>query len=395
MPKDDALPYWRLSSFYLFHFGALGALIPYLGLYLKSLGYGPAAIGALMALLMTTKIVAPNVWGWLADRRGERLPIVRAATLLAMAGFAGVLAGDAFWWLALVLVVFGFFWNASLPQFEAITLTHLDTRAHRYTRVRVWGSVGFVVAVLALGRLLDAHGAGLLPYVALGLLAGIWVSSLLVDERRGQGGAAAAEPLRRVLVKPGVLALLGACFLMQASHGPYYAFYSIYLEDHAYTRTAIGQLWALGVVAEVVLFLVMHRLLERYRLRALFLACFALTSLRWVVLALFVQSVSMVVVAQLLHAASFGIYHAVAIQLVHRFFVGRHQGRGQALYSSMSFGAGGALGSFASGRLWEGAGPEPTWLAAAGLSALALGVAWRWLREADTGPVAAGERAWG
>jgi PPP family 3-phenylpropionic acid transporter len=377
---SEGLPYWRLSGFYFYYFATLGALIPYWGLYLKSLGFGPEAIGQLMAVLMGTKIVAPNVWGFIADRRGQRLAVVRWASSLSAIGFAGVYLGAQFWTLAVTMAVFSFFWNASLPQFEALTLTHLGAQAQRYTRIRLWGSVGFIVTVVLLGTGVDKAGAWILPHAILLLMIGIWLSSLLVPDRGAASTHHDHEPLWRVLRRPKVIALLTVCFLMQASHGPFYAFYSIYLKDYGYTTGLIGTLWSLGVVAEVLVFLAMHRLLERFGMRKLFLTCFALTSARWVIVALFPTSVVLQAAAQSLHAASFGIYHAVAIQLFHVFFVGRLQGRGQALYSSVSFGAGGALGSLASGYLWERQGPEVTYLLAAVVSGIAFMVIWRWLR---------------
>jgi PPP family 3-phenylpropionic acid transporter len=375
------LPYWRLSGFYFFYFASLGALVPYWGLYLESLGYGPAAIGELVAILTATKVVAPNLWGWIADHRGRRMAIVRLASLLAAVSFAGVLLGSGYAWLALVLTVFSFFWNAALPQIEATTFSHLGDRAHRYTHIRLWGSIGFIFAVSALGWLMDQGGPGVIPPAVLALMAAIWVSTLLVPERAAAHRPLTHEPLGRVLRRPAVLALMGACLLAQASHGPYYAFYSIYLEGYGYSRTVIGYLWALGVVAEVLLYLYMHRVLVRFSLRPLFLLAFLLTAARWVVIALFPQDLRVLVAAQLLHAASFGLYHAVAIQLFHRLFVGRHQGRGQALYSSVSFGAGGALGSLASGYAWVGLGPRPTYLAAAVTAAVGLLIVWRWVDE--------------
>ena len=105
------MPYWRLSSFYLFYFASLGALLPYWALYLDSLGFAPAAIGELMAALMATKIVAPNLWGWIADHTGRHMPVVRLASLVSMIAFAGVFLGDSYPWLMLVMLVFSFFWN--------------------------------------------------------------------------------------------------------------------------------------------------------------------------------------------------------------------------------------------------------------------------------------------
>ncbi len=374
--------YPRLAAFYFCYFAALGALIPYWGLYLRSLGFDAGQIGALVAVLMATKIVAPYVWGWIADHSGRPMLIVRIASLLSLLAFGGIYLGQGFWWLALVTALFSFFWNASLPQFEAYTMNSLGEAVHRYSMVRLWGSIGFIISVGSLGFVLQHQGARALPAILLALFAAIWLSSLLNRERGAGHHADSAQPIRGVLGRLEVRLLLLVCFLMQFSHGPYYTFYSIYLEDHGYGRGVIGQLWALGVVAEILVFLVMHRLLPRFGVHRLLLASLLLTTLRWLLLAAFVDWPAVMVAAQLLHAASFGLYHAVAITLIHRFFHGRLQGRGQALYSSLSFGAGGALGSLISGYLWEGVGPAFTYVFAALLSGLAALLVWRILPSA-------------
>lgn len=374
------MPYWRLSSFYFFYFAALGALIPYWGLYLKSLGFDPAEIGELMALLMATKIIAPNLWGWLSDHTGKRMPIVRLASLLTLLTFAGVFFATSFWWLALVMLMFSFFWNASLPQLEVTTLTHLGDKTHHYSTIRLWGSVGFILTVVALGVLLDQYRPVLLPLVILALLAGIWLTSLRIPERQAPLLHLDHEPLLKILKRPEVLAFLAMCFLMAASHGPYYTFYSIYLQDHGYSRSLIGQLWALGVLAEIGVFIIMPHLLPRLGLRMLLLISVALASLRWLLIGLFVDALTVLILAQLLHGATFGVYHAVAIELVNKYFTGKHRGRGQALYSSLGLGAGGAVGSLYSGYLWVSAGPILTFSIAALLSAGAFVTAWLFLR---------------
>jgi PPP family 3-phenylpropionic acid transporter len=372
-------PYWSLSTFYFFFFAVVGAMLPFWPLYLESLGFGPLQIGTLVALVMATKIVAPNVWGWVADRRGRRMALVRMACFAAVLIFAAVLVSTRFWWLALLMVLFSFFWNSALPQFEAVTLNHLTGRVERYTRIRLWGSVGFVAAVMGLGGIVDHDGAGAVPYVILSLLACVAISSLLAGDAQAPSRPGRHGSLLAVLRKPPVVALLVACLLMQAGHGPYYTFYSIYLEEHGYPPTAIGGLWALGVAAEVVVFVFMPRLVAWAGLRPLFLLAFGLTALRWVMVAFLVESAPAMVLAQLLHAASFGLYHGVAIQLVHRQFTASHQGRGQALYSSISFGAGGAAGALLAGYAWGSVGSTATWVGAAALSALALLVAWRFV----------------
>lgn len=357
--------YWRLSGFYLFYFASLGGLIPFWSLYLKSLDFSVTEIGQLIAILMATKIVAPNVWGWIADHIGHRMQIVRIASLLAAVAFAGVFLGSNFWWLALVMIAFSFFWNASLPQFEATTMSHLGTETHRYSGIRLWGSIGFIVTVAGLGPLLGRFGTGLLPPVLFSLFTLIWLSSLTVPESAAGHLAIDQVPLRQVLRRPVVLSMLAVCFLVQASHGPYYAFFSLYLEDYGYSTTVIGQLWALGVIAEIGVFLLMPRLLPRHGPRRLLLYAVGLTALRWLLTAGFADNLLLITLSQTLHAASFGLHHAVMIYLFHILFTGVHQGRGQGLYSSISFGAGGALGSLVSGYLWHGIGPEFMYLLAA------------------------------
>jgi len=374
------MPYWRLSSFYFFYFATLGALVPYWGLYLKDLGFSEIRIGELIATIMATKIIAPNVWGWIADHTGKRMRIIRVASLLAALCFTGVFISSDYWWLVLVMSAFSFFWNATLPQFEATTLNYLGSDTQRYSSIRLWGSIGFIVAVAGLGVVFDYVSISLLPVFLLVLFLTIWLSSLFVPEQDGHQEQVDHVPLWTLLRRKEVLSLIVAAFFLQASHGPYYSFYSLYLETHGYSRLLIGQLWALGVIAEIVVFMLMVKLLPRFGARKLFLAALLLTCLRWILIAAFVDELSVLLFAQILHAASFGVIHAVAIHLIHIYFKGRHQGKGQALYSSLSFGAGGAAGSLLGGWLWAASGPQSMFVTAAGISLLAWTVAWWGMR---------------
>jgi len=373
--------YLRLSGFYLCYFAILGVFLPYWSLYLQSLGLRPTDIGALTAITLATKVVAPNLWGWLADHTGRSMLIVRLACLAALVFFAGVYpAGNSFAGLALVITLFSFFWNAALPQFESTTLNHLGTQVHRYSGIRLWGSVGFIVSALLAGVLVQRWGIGSVPGLLLLLFGALWLNSLTVPEQPHRDTRPQQQPLSGVIRQPAVIALLLVCFLNQFSHGPYYAFFSIYLQELGYSRPLIGALWGLGVVTEIGIFLLMPRLLPAVGARVLLLTAMALTSLRWWLLGRYAGQLGLLLFSQTLHAFSFGVYHATAIHLIHQFFSGRHQSRGQALYSSSSFGAGGALGSLAAGYLWSSWGPEATYLLAAGVSALGFVVAWRGLR---------------
>ncbi|MEW6353302.1 MAG: MFS transporter [Pseudomonadota bacterium] len=364
------MPYWRLSGFYFFYFATLGVLIPYWGLYLKSVGLTPADIGNLMALFMFSRIVAPNVWGWIADHSHQRMRVARLASFLAALIFSAMFFGASFWWLAAVMLLFSFFWNAALPLLEVTTMNHSGARAGSYARVRLWGSVGFIVSVLGLGPVLDRHGPWWVVPSLFALMLGIWLCSLLLpDASKPSAATPHSGRFLKNFFRLEVVAFLLACFLMQASHGPYYTFYSIYLESHGYSKSLIGGLWAFAVLCEVGVFLVAQHLFKLLSLRAMLLVSFACATLRWLMIGHFPDQLGLLIVAQVLHASSFGSFHATAIQLVHRFFTGTHQFRGQALYGSLGVGLGGAVGSLYSGYLWESAGPALTFNIAALISA--------------------------
>ena len=159
-------------------------------------------------------------------------------------------------------------------------------------------------------------------------------------------------------------------FLLQVAHGSYYTFFSIHLQLHDYGKLAIGLLWSLGVIAEIVLFMVMHRLGARFSVRNIVLAALLLSLLRWLLIAEMASVLPVLIFAQLLHAASYGALHAVSVQYIQGFFGRHHHGQGQALYSGLTFGAGGALGAWGAGFLVDGIDTSAAFLGSAVVTAL-------------------------
>ena len=371
--------YWRFSAFYFFYFASLGALMPYWGLYLKEIGFDAQAIGELIAIILATKIIAPNIWGWIADHTGRSIALVRLSSLLSVLFFLGIFVEQSYVWFALVLGTFSFFWNAALPQFEAITIAHLGEQAERYSQIRLWGSVGFIITVTLFGWLFEFISITLLPHFLIILFLGIWLITLLIPKKVKVQHSIATESFYQIIKRPSIIALFLTCFLLQVSHGPYYTFYSIYLEDYGYSRNLIGQLWALGVIAEISVFLVMHRLLIHFNLNYLLILSLAISGIRWLLIGYYVESLPILFFAQLMHAASFGMYHGILMQFIRNTFHDNHQGQAQGLYSSLSFGAGGAVGSLISGYTWEHVGAQMTYFGAALICLLAMWISWRWV----------------
>ncbi len=375
MIKVDGLPYWRLSGFYFLFFLTIGAYMPYWSLYLKSINISAEGIGILSAIVVVTKIFSSLIWGWVVDHTGKRMQVIRYTSLLSMLSFSLVLFYQDFWSLFFILFLFSIFWSAALPQIEATTLSHLGEASDSYTVVRIWGSISFIICVLALGKYFDLQPIDrLLPILIITMFL-VWVHSLFVPEIPANHDGHSGQTFMKILMKPSVISLLAVCFLVQAGHGPYYTFFSIYLEEHHYSNSFIGTAWALGVLAEVIVYVFIHKVIRQFGLRRLMILTLILATIRWLLIAWFVENVFILLLAQCLHAATFGIYHAVAIQYIHREFKGIHQGRGQALYSSVSFGAGLALGSLVSGYLWESVGSSQTYLFAALLSGIGIIIA--------------------
>jgi MFS transporter, PPP family, 3-phenylpropionic acid transporter len=378
-----AVPYWRLSSFYLCYFATLGAFIPYWSLYLKENGFNPAEIGQLSALLVGTKIIAPNLWGWIADHTRKNLSIIRWTSFFAACLFAGFLAVHHYTEFAWLTIAFSFFWNAPLPLYEATTLAHLQAASHGYSRIRLWGSVGFILSAMGVGKYLDTQPILLLPAIITGLLALNWLAAMATPESRAISPVHNPVRIVSIVKKPEVIAFLFVYVLIQIAHAPYYVFYSLYLKQHLYSTTTTGLLWSLGVVAEIVLFLFMKGLLKRYSLRGILLISLAFAVLRWLLIGAYVDNLGLLVFAQLLHAATFGGTHIAAIHLVHRYFNQEHQSKGQALYHSVSFGVGGMIGSLASGQYWDTLGSHVIYSAAAFSCGVAFIIATIWVGRED------------
>ncbi len=372
-----ALPYRRLSGFYFFDFATLGVLVPYWGLYLQSLGFSARAIGELTTLVLAARIVAPLLWAWIADHYRLRMALVRPAALLTVLIFSFTFWARDYWALAAIMTGFSFFWNATLPVLEVHTLNHLGSRRDTYGHVRLWGSLGFIASVLSVGPVVEHYGAQWVVPALFALLCGILAASLLLPEAEATPTGNNHKSLRAAVWQVPVLAFLASALLMQASHGPYYTFYSLYLAEQGYGKDLIGALWAFAVLCEIGVFVLMPRIRAQFGLKQILLAAFALAALRWWLIARFPSILSVLVLAQTLHAVTFGAYHAAAVQVVFGFFKGSTQHRGQALYGSVSYGIGGALGSLMSGYVWTRFGPSATFGVSVMLAATAyLVCAW-------------------
>ncbi len=381
MGAANGLPYWRLSAYYFAYFAFAGVFSTYFTLYLQSLSLSAPQIAVLMSLMQVMRLIAPNLWGWVSARTGWRMGIVRLSAFASLAGFAVFFTTSAFSGLFIAMALMAFFWSAALPLVESVTFTHLGHQAHRYGRIRVWGSVGFIASVLGVGHALDVLPIDAVLWMTALVLGGIALCALAVpDAPRQSAPRQGGEGLRAVLARAEVRALLAACFFMAVAHGAMYFFLSIHLADNGYSKGVIGWLWSLGVLAEILVFLLMPRIARRWSYRAILCFTFVAAVLRFLLLGWATDHLAALLFAQALHGLTFGAYHAAAIALINQWFTGRNQAHGQALYGSVSFGAGGMVGGLLAGFTWEVVGAGWTFTASSvfALAALAcLVFGWR------------------
>ena len=357
--------HWRLSRFYFFYYFFVGSFVPYWGIYLQSENFSPSSIGILLSLFQISRIVAPNFWGWLADHTGHRAKWIKLTSFLGLIGFIGVFWAKGFFWIFLVMSALSLFTSSTLPLAESLTLAHLATTDGHYSRIRLWGSIGFIVASLFLGYLIDLQGINILLWVLLITQAIIFFLSNTIPEAKEIHHKKNDLSIWKIIKTPSLVALLIGCTLMVSAHGVLYNFYSIYLKEHGYSSATIGWLWAVGVICEIFIFMLMPKILRRYSLKTILLISLFLGVIRFILIGASPDHFYLLLIAQMFHAATFGSFHAASIEVIAYFFKGRNQSRGQAIYNSVAYGIGGTIGGLGGGYLIQYLGGQLGFMIAA------------------------------
>ena len=357
--------YWRLSRFYFSYYFFVGAFVPYWGLYLQSEHFSAADIGILMSLFQISRIFAPNFWGWLADHTGKRAQWIKLTSFLGLCGFMAVFWAHGFFWLFFVMAALSLFTSSTLPLAESLTLAHLATTNGHYSRIRMWGSLGFIVASVVLGFVIDVSGIKSVLWFLLLVQMTLFALSYTLPDPKLVAHENDHFSIWQVIKHPNVIALLIGCSLMVTAHGVLYNFYSIYLSQHGYSKGTIGLLWAVGVVCEIGIFMLMPKIMNRYSLKTILIISLALAVLRFSLIGVAIDHLWLLILAQSLHAATFGSFHAASVEVITQFFKGRHQAKGQAIYNSVAYGIGGTIGGISGGYALQYLGGQKTFMLAA------------------------------
>ena len=377
--RKPLLPFAALSASYFAHIGFFN---PYLPLWLKDLGYGLLTISLLTSVQAATRMFAPYAWGWLSDHTGERVRLLRWSATVALLASALLWLPMSPVWLGVVLFVMFTHTSSMMPMAEA-AMAHLVSRGGRfdarlYGRVRLWGSIGFLVTVFVAGSWFELFGMGHFPLVTvLSLALVLWCVWQVPDLKEEPHAQAGSEPVGAVLRRPVVRWFFASVFFHVLSHIGVYVFLSLYLDSLGYSKTMIGVLWAVSVLAEIVWFYFQARWLPALSLVRWLLVCSALMVLRTAMTAALGPWLLALLLAQLIHALTFAAHHTVCIALISQYFPGRLRGRGQALYTVAAYGFPGVIGALAGGVISEYLGLAAVFWVSAWISLLAMGAAWQ------------------
>lgn len=371
-------------SFALFlfcYYAHAGTWSTYATLFFADHGMTVAQIGVLMSMIQVLRIVGPNVWGYVADHYDRRVLVLRMAGFAALVGFSGFLFGSTFTHFMLAMIVLNLFTSGQAPICEALMLSEMRGDLTFYGRIRMWGSIGFIVSVTLASYALEHYGIVTLPWVAAALLVLTIAAAFRLKDVPRRRHKTAPPPLMSLLRRREVIAFFASTALMVSAHTSLYTFYSLYLERNGYSKTVIGGMWSLGVLAEVLLFYYQAPLFRRWGAKLMMYVTLAVALVRFLMIGFGPQVVWLLIVAQIMHAATFALHHSSCVMTLQRWFSGPLQARGQALYMSISYGVGGSLGGLFLAQWWERAGPQSVYYVAAVLvlcSSLAAVLSYRW-----------------
>ncbi|MCC4107749.1 3-phenylpropionate MFS transporter [Serratia ureilytica] len=345
---------WLALSYFTYFF-SYGIFLPFWGVWLKGEGTAPETIGILLgaglvARFLGSLLIAPRV-----KDPSHLVSALRLLALLTLAFAIGFCFGNGWGWLMLVIAGFNLFFSPLVPLTDALAATWQKQIRMDYGRVRLWGSLAFVIGSALTGQLVAVWGHNAILYSlilsVLAMLLGMLLKPSVMPQGEARTHSGAERSLWALLKEGPVWRFLLCVTLLQGAHAGYYSFGSIYWQEAGYSASTIGYLWSLGVVAEVIIFASSNVLFRRWNARNLLLLSACCGVLRWSLMA-YSTELGWLLLIQILHCGTFTVCHLAAMR-----FIAARQGQEviqlQAVYSALAMGGGIAVMTVIAGFLFE------------------------------------------
>lgn len=371
---------FRLAGFYFAYFAMVGVIIPYWPVWLQSRGLGAVEIGIVLAAARWISVGTTPFIAQIADRRGELKRLLLVLMIGVVAGYTANSFSYGFWPILGIMVCTAVFNSAVMPVGESLTMMHASRGHIDYGRVRLWGSVSFIMTAFLGGELLSSGEPDVVIWAIIACGAGTVAAILFMPDTRSEPIPRQRGDFRRLIRHPTLLLFLGTAALLSSSHAVLYAFGTIHWRAAGIDDRIIGLLWAEGVIAEILLFVVGGAFMRRIRPADAMLLAAAGGVLRWIVLGYTTDTTALFAV-QGLHGLTFGAAHLGAMSFVARAAPDGFTATVQSLYNALGMGAAAALAIMLSGPLYEAVGAQAFYLMsvlsfAGGVAALVLRRRW-------------------
>lgn len=380
-PEPIVLGRGAVTAAYFLMFAGAGIYLPYFPLYLDRLGFSGTQIGVVIAIQPILRHVSSIAFGWAADRWRARHVMTVATAVASLACFVPLQWVTGYGAMVAVMAAISVFHGPIISAIDATVMDHLDRLGGDYGRLRLWGSVAFILA--AGGSAVVVHQASAHVVPALFLLPALLLPFALARLPRTQSGAHRTPTAPWRLFNPPLAAFLACVLLAHLSSGAWGGFFAIHTMRLGLPAWVPGLTWGLAVAAEVALFGLGHRVLAVVTPARLVAVSLVVTIVRWTGTALTTDPV-LLVLLQLGHAFTFSALHLAAMLLIARLVPPESSTSGQALYGLTGFGIGGSIGLWLAGVLYEPLGTAGLFLFSAGVATVALVPAAILLRRVPT-----------
>ena len=344
-----------LALDYFTYFFSYGIFLPFWSIWLKGEGVDPAMIGLLLGVGLTARFVGSLILTPAVKDPSKLITALRLFAFLSLLFTVAFMLGTHWAWLFFVMTGFNVFFAPMVPLGDSLAGAWQKQFPFDYGKIRVWGSVAFIISSSLLGILIDAYGHPIILYGLIASTLALFLTSMLRPKVMPQGKVKEAEhssvTFMQLVSDAPVWRFLLCVSLLQGAHAAYYGFSALYWEKAGYDTATIGYLWSLGVVAEVIVFMLSHRLFRRWSARNLLLLSACCGLLRWGLMGSFTALPALVIV-QILHSGTFTVCHLAAM----RFISARQEHeiiRLQAVYSALAMGGSIAVMTIISGWLYE------------------------------------------